>query len=219
MRRQRTDITVVEAVIVVLVCFGFFIVASAEAAVRSLPIKIADAQVVSLAFFEVMAAGAALTFLNARQYAVRTLYPSPTVEGAAIGVVLYICGTLVSMVTVLPLDNTDLAEPLIKALEAATVSVGAVVVMAVINGTFEEVFLMGFLQRGFKRYGAGLAIGTSLLVRLLYHSYQGPYGMMSVLGFGLVLSLYYWRTEALFPAVLAHIIADIVPFTALGFGE
>ena len=35
---------------------------------------------------------------------------------------------------------------------------------------------------------------------------------MSILGFGLVLSLHCLRSEKLFPVVFAHILADIVPF-------
>ncbi len=50
---------------------------------------------------------------------------------------------------------------------------------------------------------------------LLFHTYQGVYGMLAVLVFGLVLSVYYLRTQALFPVTFAHILADIVPFTGL----
>ena len=47
---------------------------------------------------------------------------------------------------------------------------------------------------------------------MLYHLYQGPLGAVWVLGFGLVMSLYYVRTRKLFPVVIAHVLADIVPF-------
>jgi membrane protease YdiL (CAAX protease family) len=73
-----------------------------------------------------------------------------------------------------------------------------VVATALVNGAFEEVFLLGFLARSLRGYGIALAIGISLLVRILYHSYQGPLGMLSVLLFGIVLSVYYMRTDDLF---------------------
>jgi membrane protease YdiL (CAAX protease family) len=47
---------------------------------------------------------------------------------------------------------------------------------------------------------------------MLYHIYQGPVGALSVLVFGLVLSLFYLRTGRLFPVVVAHVIADVAPF-------
>ena len=58
------------------------------------------------------------------------------------------------------------------------------------------------------------AVGVSLLVRVLYHLYQGPMGAISVLGFGLILSLYYVRTQRLWPIVVAHILADVLAFAA-----
>jgi membrane protease YdiL (CAAX protease family) len=106
-------------------------------------------------------------------------------------------------------------EPIAQAVGQADAALATVVVSAIVNGTFEEVFLLGFLLRGLKRYGVAVALGMSLLVRLLFHSYQGVYGMLAVVVFGLVLSVYYLRTQALFPVTFAHILADIVPFTGL----
>lgn len=42
-------------------------------------------------------------------------------------------------------------------------------------------FWLGYLVRGFAAVGASFAIGLSLLVRVLYHLYQGPLGAVSVL--------------------------------------
>jgi membrane protease YdiL (CAAX protease family) len=50
-----------------------------------------------------------------------------------------------------------------------------------------------------------------LISRVLHHLYQGPLGAVWVLGFGLVMSLYYRRTRKLFNVVFAHALADIVP--------
>ena len=44
----------------------------------------------------------------------------------------------------------------------------SVVAFAMVNGTFEEVFLLGVLARGLKDHGLLFAGGFSLLVRLLY---------------------------------------------------
>jgi membrane protease YdiL (CAAX protease family) len=51
-----------------------------------------------------------------------------------------------------------------------------------------------------------------LLVRVLYHLYQGPVGAVWVLAIGLVFGLYFMRTNQLWPPVFAHILWDIVPF-------
>ena len=39
-------------------------------------------------------------------------------------------------------------------------------------------------------------------------------GAISVLGFGLILSLYYVRTQRLWPIIVAHILADLLAFAA-----
>jgi membrane protease YdiL (CAAX protease family) len=75
-----------------------------------------------------------------------------------------------------------------------------------------KIFLLGFLIRGLRRYGLAVALGASLLVRVLYHTYQGPLGAMWVLVFGAVLSVYFIESGKLFPAVVAHAIADVAPF-------
>jgi membrane protease YdiL (CAAX protease family) len=80
-----------------------------------------------------------------------------------------------------------------------------------VNGTYEEVFLLGFLQRGLRSYGLSIAVGVAVLVRVLYHLYQGPVGTLWVLGFGAVFSLYYLRSEQLWPPAFAHILWDIIP--------
>lgn len=94
----------------------------------------------------------------------------------------------------------------------ATLSLGVVIAVAVVNATFEEVFLLGFLVRGLRGFGLNVAIGASLLVRLAYHLYQGPLGAVSVLAFGIVLTLYFASTNKLWPPVLCHMLGDIIPF-------
>ena len=45
---------------------------------------------------------------------------------------------------------------------------------------------------------------------MLYHIYQGPYGTLSVLAFGIIIGVYYWRTRALGAVVLTHVLADLI---------
>ena len=88
-------------------------------------------------------------------------------------------------------------------------SLPVLVTFSVVNGTFEEVFLLGFLIRGLRDYGLNIAVGTSLFVRFLPHLYQGPLGALSVLIFGLTLTIYFVTSDKLWPPVFCHIITDI----------
>jgi membrane protease YdiL (CAAX protease family) len=102
--------------------------------------------------------------------------------------------------------------PIEEIVNRADVSLHTLVGVALVNGNYEEIFLLGFLVRGLSSYGTLVAVGVSLGVRVLYHLYQGPVGALSVFGFGLVLSIYYVRTRALFPVIFAHVFGDILPF-------
>lgn len=200
-----------EASIVVAICFGWAIASSTRSVAAGFqPGEFNDAALGRIVFTEVMCTAIALLFLRARGYAISTLYPAPSATGLGVAVLLYAASLWAAWLATLPF--TAAHQPIDDMMAAASPSLTAVLTMAVVNGAFEEVFLLGFLLRGLRAHGPSVALGISLLVRLLYHLYQGPLGAVSVLGFGLVLSLYFLRFGSLFPPVLAHVVADIVPF-------
>ncbi|HUQ10090.1 MAG TPA: CPBP family intramembrane glutamic endopeptidase [Steroidobacteraceae bacterium] len=53
------------------------------------------------------------------------------------------------------------------------------------------------------------AINVSTGIRLLYHLYQGPIGILSVVPLGLIFGYAYSRTRMLWPLIFAHIVLDI----------
>lgn len=81
-----------------------------------------------------------------------------------------------------------------------------------VNGLYEETFLTGYLLPAFGAVSAPFAVGGTALIRSLYHLYQGPAGVVAVLAFGIVCSVYYWRTRKLWPVVFAHMFADLYGF-------
>ena len=213
MKQGRTDTTVLEAVAIVAICFGYFIVASTEAVVNDFPdFGFSDGDLLWIASYEVIAAIVALSVLQMRGYAIATLYPTPTLSGAATGVVVLVASVIAAQGLLLPFDRSFSEQPIARAITIGSPSLMSIVASAIVNGAFEEVFLLGFLLRGLRRYGIAIALGSSVLVRVLYHSYQGPLGAVFILGFGLVLSLYYLKSGQLFPVVFAHVLADIIPF-------
>jgi len=213
----RVAITPFEAAVVVTICFGLFIYGSVVAVIRNFPSQpFSDGDFSNLVVHELVVAMAALAFLGARGYAVRTLAPQPTGRGAALGAALFLgCWLVVTpmLATIASAiaPNPD-QEPIERMVTEARLSLAAIVPMAIVNGVFEEVFLLAVLMRGLRRFGLSFALGAMLLVRLSYHLYQGPQGALSVLGFGVVLGLFYARNEHLWPPVVAHVLADIVPF-------
>jgi hypothetical protein len=209
----RTTTTPAEAMAVVAICFGLMIWQSVDAVFAGFPTyPFTDGGTLWLVKTELVLAAAALLLLRARGFAVETLYPRPSIVGALQGAALYLGSWLAAAVATAPFSASLAAQPIDTMVSEATVSLGVVVLLAVVYGTFEEVFLLGFLVRGLRGLGLNLAIGISLLVRVLYHLYQGPLGAVSLLAFGLVVTLYFAASNKLWPPVFCHMLGDIVPF-------
>jgi membrane protease YdiL (CAAX protease family) len=208
---RRNTTTPWEAAAIMLICFGLSIALSINAVASGFPSRpFSDAGLVWLVGTEILLASVALVVLYLRGYAVLSLVPAPTLRGSLWGIGLFFAGWAAGLIMTLPFAGPE--QPYEHMIEDARVTVPVIVVMAMVNGAFEEVFLLGFLVHGLRGFGLSVALGAMLLVRVLYHLYQGPVGAVWVLGVGLAFGLYFLRTNLLWPPVFAHILWDIVPF-------
>jgi CAAX protease family protein len=202
--------TATDAIIVAAICFGWFILTSIQAVASGFPTR----SFIGIIALEVVFGATAIVYLRARGYNLTQLLPVPTGVGCLVGLALYAATVLVSW----PLEfliraAQPAAQPIEQMVANATLSFMPLVAVSVVNGVYEEVFLVGYLQRALESSGVAFAVGASLLVRMLYHLYQGPSGAVSIIGFGLVLSLYFLWKRKLWPLVFAHIFADIAGFS------
>lgn len=192
------------------ICFGLFIVWSVQAVFAGFPeAAFTDSSHAWMLGLELVLAAAAVTYLYVRNFDIRSLYPHPTLGGCLLGVGLFFASWLVgAMVTssIASAENRQLAE-----FSYTGLTLAPMVLFAMVNGAYEEVFLLGVLARGLRGLGLSVAIGISLLVRVLYHTYQGPLGMVWVLTVGATLTIGYLFSRSLWPPVFAHMLWDIVP--------
>ena len=204
----RSTLTYPEATIVMVICFGLFIVWSSQAVLAGLPKAVfSDDTSLGMIVIELVLGTLALVYLKGRQYDIASLYPKPELRGALVGTGLYGAALFLELLAIAPFQkNGGLVD-----FSFSGVSVPSTVLMAMVNGTFEEMFLLGVLLRSFKPQGVAFAMGLSLVVRLLYHTYQGPVGVLCICVIGLVFSAFYVRTGRLWPVVFAHMLGDIVP--------
>lgn len=209
----RTTTTLAEAGGIVLLCFGWFIAGSLDAVSSGFrSASFSEGGVLGLVILEVVLGFAALQVLRSRGFDVASLYPHPSAAGAAAGLLLAAAAAGGASLAVSTFDWGHYREPLDRLMGGAPIGLPALVLLGIVNGAYEEVFLLGFLLRGLRGHGLAVALGASVLVRVLYHLYQGPVGAVYVGVFGLVLSMYYAASGKLFPAVLAHALWDIIPF-------
>jgi len=168
--------------------------------------------VFGLVLLEILLGLAALYVLASRGFDVGSLYPRPSLGGVFAGLFVSVLAFGAARAATSVFDWDYYSQPLEKLMGGAPIGLPALVLLGIVNGGYEEIFLLGFLLRGLRGYGLSVAIGVALLVRVLYHLYQGPLGALYVGVFGLVLSLYYVSSGKLFPVVLAHAMWDIIPF-------
>ena len=102
---------------------------------------------------------------------------------------------------------------------AADLSMNLVFVASTVNGIFEEVFVAGYIITALTPVrGMWTAINVSTGIRLLYHLYQGPVGILAIVPMGLLFGYAYARTRLLWPLILAHILMDIVGLSLAASG-
>jgi membrane protease YdiL (CAAX protease family) len=86
-----------------------------------------------------------------------------------------------------------------------------------VNGIFEELFVAGYIIIVLAATrGTWVAINVSTVVRLLYHLYQGPVGVITIVPMGLLYGYVYARTRQLWPLIFAHVLIDIVGLSSIG---
>jgi membrane protease YdiL (CAAX protease family) len=92
-------------------------------------------------------------------------------------------------------------------------SPGLAIALSVVNPIFEEFAVVGYLFKALpERYGV-LVIFLSAGIRTLYHAYQGPIAMISILPLGLLFGFTYYRFRQLWPLILAHGLLDLMGLT------
>ena len=212
---RRTATTPGEALAVVTLCFGWPILLSLNVVLAGFRVQqhgFDDFGALSLVIYETAFSLVALTLLRHRGYDVASLRPKPTWVDSGLGVLLALVASMVGLLAMAAVSAGQPEQPIADIMRRSTIGAPMVLLLAVVNGTFEEVFLLGFLMRGLQERGLSISLGVMMLVRVSYHLYQGPLGAVYVCGYGLMLGLFYARTQRLWPAVLAHMMWDVLPF-------
>jgi membrane protease YdiL (CAAX protease family) len=108
------------------------------------------------------------------------------------------------------LTPTTLSAAATPPLVAPGLGLPLVVAISLLNPIFEEVFVCGYIVSAIARPGRHWpAIHASVAVRLLYHLYQGPAGIIAILPIGLIFAGYFARTRQLWPLLIAHALFDL----------
>ena len=85
----------------------------------------------------------------------------------------------------------------------------AVYIVSVINPVFEEVVVCGYVILALaRRFGVTAAVNASVVIRCLYHLYQGIEAVPFHLVYGLIQAYAYVRVGKLWPLIVSHALLD-----------
>ena len=104
------------------------------------------------------------------------------------------------------------AEPLREIARSISVSWPLAIAASVVNGAYEELFLVGFIFKVLERYDLKFIIGVSVLLRVIAHVYQGPVGALGIFTLGVLFALVYARYRRIWPLIIAHAGAGMLAF-------
>lgn len=207
-----------EAALITTIFAGWFIFVATYVVFAGFPrgdgAGYSTSSAISLVVFETVAFCIAAVVLRWRGWQLQHFLFSVRWRDVLAAVVLLMATTLVNGLLWKALTNRfDDGSILGYLVQQGGVPFGPALLVSAVNGTFEEFFLCRYLIERFQTSGAAFAVTLSALIRMLYHTYQGPHGTLSILAFGLIIGWYYWRTRSLGAVVLAHALADLAALT------
>lgn len=176
-----------------------------------------NAALIGVLIFELTQSVILVWFLRIRGWTLEKLGLSVDLRGSLLGVALLVVtyglwiGVQLLAGWALPAEMEAAAARYPS--PASDLSMGLVVLASVVNGIFEEVFVAGYVIAAIAPVrGTWTAINVSTGIRLLYHLYQGPIGILTIVPMGVLFGYVYTRTRLLWPLILAHILMDIIGF-------
>jgi membrane protease YdiL (CAAX protease family) len=205
-----------EFVIVITICFGYFILVSLLSAFGPAAETTAavydEASLIGLLLIEALLLGPAVLFLLLRGWRLADFELGVSLRSSGEGIVLFALTYLLFLVMYFGLAALAGNEDMF-ALGSSSYrpNLLVAVLVSIVNPVFEEVFVVGYVIKALEgRYGATFAIGVSVLIRLLYHTYQGAMAVAFIFPMGVLFAVAYWRRRALWPLILAHGLFDFI---------
>lgn len=201
-----------EFTLVITLAFGYFILGGVTSLLEpSAEVGLSDAGLQFLVMYEIGMLSVLAAFLMIRGWDRKQLGMTPARSdlwvALALGLVAYATFYLLWLTLGQSVPGaSEIPEGTIK----RDLRVVTVLMVSVVNGFFEEVFVCGYVISALKKTRSlAFAINVSVAIRLSYHLYQGPIGVISIIPIGLVFAHWFARTGRLWPIVIAHCLFDI----------
>ena len=180
-----------------------------------------DAALIGLVVFELVQAAFLLWFLHVRGWTLEKVGLRISWKSTGMGWLLVLATYLVAMgalylAGLVAPSQLHAGQVLYPVLDPKVI-MKLVFLASTVNGIFEELFVAGYVITALREArGVWTAVNASTVLRLLYHLYQGPIGIVIIVPMGVLYGYTYARTRQLWPLMFAHVLIDIIGLSHLG---
>jgi membrane protease YdiL (CAAX protease family) len=205
-----------EFAVVILGAFGYFIFTSFVAHLQRSSNNLTDARLEYLILHELIVGATLAIFLLTRGWSLKRIGLAPTLKDTGVGLLLVAVywiawATIWILVAGFSQSTVQAAKEVTTISAAPGIAFWIVALASLVNGTFEETFVCGYVITALRdRSTPWTAINISVGITLLYHLYQGPIGMMSVVLTSVSFGYWYAQTGRLWPPIVAHAVIDFL---------
>lgn len=206
--------------IVIIFCFGYSIYSSVTIFVRYLfhptvgELHFNNSALIGLLFDEIIILILVLIFLKLRNNSVNFKNNLDPLDLLLITIALIVCYYLIYFLILFIVDtiviNANFSSLFLAKINR-NINFPLAAVTSLVNGLFEESIVVGYVIPALSaRKSIIYAVNVSVLIRLLYHLYQGPIAALSIVPLGLLFAFVFVKTKNLWPLVAAHAVFDFV---------
>jgi membrane protease YdiL (CAAX protease family) len=168
--------------------------------------------------FEILILLLAGWILYVRGWRFRTLAGGFSWSSVLAGIPLFVAYMLLYWFTALTVASFFPGVAKIRPFQIThTASPVVILTFFLVNSVFEEFSVTAYVVTALRTEGQALAITASVLIRFLYHVYQGPLASLSILPLGILFGMVYWRYRNVWPLVIAHTVANLLAYAASEF--
>ena len=216
---SRREFFAPEFVLIVLLAFGLFSVASVRALFGPLTGRAAllfdDHRVWTLMIYQLSVAPVIMYILWERgwkwaDFSVR-ISPRGVLQGLGLAIGAFTLSKAALMLSASVATASVPAGALPVPVATGAFAMGGMLAASIVKAVFEEVLVCGYVVQSLRgKFGIALAVNASIALRMSFHLYQGPTAFLSFAVFGLLFTFFYIRTGRLWPLIVAHALLEAV---------
>jgi len=199
-----------ETAIVIIAAFGLFIYSSAHFLIGPVSPPHSAESLHRLVVYEILVGATLLAFLMVRGWRFSDLGFTPFRFMDLVHAGALTLAALASFYFVWYFFSTPSVWDGQPFLSDGGSGLGLVLILAVVNGGFEEVFVCAYLLSAWRGAPAQWVILASALLRVSYHLYQGPTASLSIFPMGIAFAWYFATRRRVMPLIVAHAALDVL---------